>query len=345
LPLCCRVAAVARDDRHPADDACSSTLNRFQIQFTPEQAGAVGHGAQAHAGGRCPRVYPLTVVLDGEHDFRPGDAFSYGRCWSHPISPDKPGATRLLVLKVDGQTLTVNQPAPGDFKGDRIAHFFPPVCSYNTEFAEVKDLTIVGPENNPAGCSGGFQTNPVTFGVTSNPRWTRLNIEGFPADGISAQGCDDGRALDCTVRGTGNGFHPGTTTLRFMAARNYSVDNRSGLFFCWYNSNGVYFRNRLKNFTGYPDSGDVFNTLACNHLTAPMAITVGYNGCLFNNRLEAIRLRRQPRQAARRLGARPGRAQLRPAAALLHAGAQRRCRPHRALQVRAGQRHRRQHRP
>ena len=245
------------------------------------------------------------LTLEPGHDFRAGDAFSYGASWGHPINSKGPGRkglrhmlgggsaaeNRLLVLSVEGDTLTVNA-APADAKkGARIIHFFPPVCSYESEFAQVKDLTIHGPEKNPAGGSGGFCTNPVTFGVTSNPRFTRLVIRDFPADGISAQGCDDGRAFDCTISGTAQGMHPGTSTQRFMAARNYAVDNRStGLFFCWYNSQGVYFRNWLKNFTGYPDAGDVFNTIACNRLTDGMRITVGYNGCFLANDMPSLTL-------------------------------------------------------
>jgi len=242
------------------------------------------------------------LVLAGPHDFRPGDAFSYDNSWGHPINAKAPGRkgprhmlgggapteNRLLVLAVEGNTLTVNAPPPPG-KGKRILHFFPIVCSYESEFADLRDLQLVGPASNPAGASGGFMTNPVTFGVTSNPRLTRLVIRDFPADGISAQGCDDARLLDNTISGTAQGMHPGTTTLRALAARNYAVDNRAtGLFFCWYNTNGVYFRNALKNFTGYPDSGDVFNTLACNRLSQGMHITVGYNGCLFANVMPAL---------------------------------------------------------
>jgi len=228
------------------------------------------------------------LVLKGPHDFRPGDAFAYGRSWGHPVNAKDPRQNRLRVLAVDGNTVTVTAPPPNS-RVRTIAHFFPLVCSYNSEFAEVKDLALVGPSSNPAGAGGGFMTNPVTFGVTSNPRFTRLLIMGFPADGISAQVCDDGRAFDNTICGTSQGLHPGTTTLRFLAARNYAVDNRAtGLFFCWYNSNGVYARNHFKNFTGYPDSGDVFNTLAFNRLERPMGISVVYNGSLFANEMPAL---------------------------------------------------------
>jgi hypothetical protein len=244
-------------------------------------------------------VHKLT--LKGPHDFRKGDAFSYDNSWGHPINSKAPGQkgprhmlgggevseNRLLILEVEGNTVTVNAPPPPG-KGKTIVHFFPAVCSYQSEFAEVKDVQIVGPEKNPAGVGGGFMTKPGTFGCTSHPRFTRLVIKGWPGDGISAQGCDDGRLFDNTISGAAQGMHPGTTTLRTLVARNYSVDNGSGLFFCWYNSNGVYFRNFLKNFTGYPDAGDVFNTIACNKLTAGMNITVGYNGCLFSNEMPSL---------------------------------------------------------
>ena len=223
------------------------------------------------------------LVLKGEHDFKKGDAFCYGRCWGHPLNTRGIGQNRLLVLEAAGNTLTVNAPPPNK-KAKRIAHFFPAVCSYESEWAEVKDLQIRGPANNPAKVSGGFMTNPVTFGMCSNPRFSRLVLKDWPADGISYQGGDDGRMLDNTISGMSQGMHPGTTTLRHMAARNYAVDNRgTGLFFCWYNSNGIYYRNHLKNFSGYPDAGDVFNTIACNRLTDGMGSSVGYNGCIFGN--------------------------------------------------------------
>lgn len=237
------------------------------------------------------------VTLKPPHDFRAGEAFAYGSAaggspnWGHPMNSKNPSANRLRVLAVDGNVLTVTAPPLADVKAPyRVAHFFPPVCSYESEFAEVKDLAIRGSAVNPAGCSGGFMVNPITFGVTSHPRFTRLLIEQFPADGISAQTCDDARFLDCTFRGVAQGMHPGTSTLRTLVARNYSVANTVGLYFCWYNQQGMYIRNTLKNFTGYPDAGDVFNTLAFNRLTEPMTITVGFNGCLFGNSLPALQL-------------------------------------------------------
>ncbi len=244
------------------------------------------------------------VTLKGPHDFRKGDSFSYDNSWGHPINAKGPGGkssghmlggggvpeNRLRVLDVQGDTLRVNSPPPEKNRGKRLVRFFPIICSYESEFAEVKDLTLVGPANNPARAGGGFQTNPVTFGATSNPRFTRLVVRGWPGDGLSAQGCDDGRFLDSTFSGTARGLHPGTTTLRTMVARNYSVENGGGLYFCWYNSNGIYFRNFAKDFTGYPDAGDVFNTLACNRFTGPMSFTVGYNGSFFGNDLPALQV-------------------------------------------------------
>lgn len=254
------------------------------------------------------------LVIGGEHDFRAGDAFSYGSSWGHPINSKAPGEAghrhmlggggesenRLLILGVDGNTLTVNSPPPPDKRQGRltITHFFPHVCSYESEFAEVKDLTLVGPVNNPAGARGGFSTNPITFGVASNSRFSRIEIVNFPADGISMQGCDDARVFDSTISGTAQGLHPGTTTIRMMVARNQSVDNGTGLFFCWYNTHGVYFRNLMKNMTGYPDAGDSFNTIASNRLTHPLHLTVGFNGCIFNNLIPSVTI----------FGARGGRA-------------------------------------
>jgi hypothetical protein len=247
-----------------------------------DATGAVIQSASSEGGAH-------RLTLKGPHDFRKGDAFCYGGTWSHPAHPRTPGGNRLLVLDVQGDVLTVTAPPPKDVPRS-IAHFFPVVCSYESEFAEVRDLAIQGPAKNPAGCAGRFMTNPVTFGSTSHPRFTRLFINGWPGDGISAQACDDGRLFDNTIQAAAQGMHPGTTTLRTMVARNFSMENPVGLYFCWYNNNGIYYRNRLRNFSGYPDSGDNFNTLAFNWLADAATVTVGYNGCLFGNRIPRLQV-------------------------------------------------------
>lgn len=216
------------------------------------------------------------LTLEDGHDFKPGDTFGP---WGHPATPERYGVTRLQVLEVQGNAITVNQ----SFDGKVIHHFFPAIASLESSYAHVRDLRILGPRNVPEGLKGGFQNNPITFGFVSNPRINRVVVENWPGDGVSFQTADDARVFDCDAVGVAQGFHPGTSTIRTIVARNRAYNNGSGVFFCWYNSNGIYLQNQLDAITGYPDAGDVFNTIAGNVLQKPMTITVGFNGLLFNN--------------------------------------------------------------
>jgi len=228
------------------------------------------------------------VVLKDASAFRPGDAVCYGGRWAHPGTVGVHGVRNrgVLVLEVKDNTLALTEP-PG--KRDQvITHFFPLVYSRWSEFVELKDLTLIGPEKNPVKAGGGFMTNLVTFGAVSGGRVTRVEGRRFPADGFSMQGGADYIVTDNTVSETSQGFHPGTTTSRYLWARNLSVSNRLGLYFCWYNSRGVYTRSTYSGMGGYPDAGDFFNVIAFNRDERQFRITNGASGVYFGNECKGV---------------------------------------------------------
>lgn len=51
------------------------------------------------------------LVLKGPHDFKPGDSFSYGNSWGHPINSKGPGQTRLRNLLGGGSPSENRLPA------------------------------------------------------------------------------------------------------------------------------------------------------------------------------------------------------------------------------------------
>jgi len=238
------------------------------------------------------------VTVEDASKFRVGDAVCFGRSWSHVGGSDvkQPGRDHVITA-VAGNVLTVRGTAPK--RAGTIKNFFPLVFCVVGEYAEVKDLTLRGPASGPGG--GGFNTCPVAFGCFYGARIHRVNVEGFPSDGVSVQFAGDALITDNTVSGTGAGFHPGTRTQRFLWARNLSVGNRTGLYFCFSNENGVFFQNTLDNFTGYPGVGDVFNLFAHNELKKNMGIGVGYAGLFFHNVMPALATAAAPTDPGRPL--------------------------------------------
>jgi len=243
-------------------------------------------------GGSC------RVTVEDASKFRVGDAVCFGRSWSHVGGSDvnQPGRDHVITA-LAGNVLTVSGTAPK--RPRTLKNFFPLVFCVVGEYAEVKDLTLRGPASGPGG--GGFNTCPVAFGCLYGARVHRVNIEGFPADGVSVQFAGDALVTDNTVTGTGAGFHPGTRTQRFLWARNLSVGNRTGLYFCFSNENGIFFQNTLDNFTGYPGVGDVFNLFAHNELKKGMGIGVGYAGLFFHNVMPTLATAAAPTDPGRPL--------------------------------------------
>jgi len=241
------------------------------------------------------------VTLEDASAFKVGDGVCYERNWGHPAMPANPNLDHVIT-EIDGNVVTVRGAKPK--RSSFFSHFFPLVYSVAQEFVGVQDLTLTwtpppvedteadpktGKRKKRSGYSGGFLTCPVTFGALRGGRIARVNVDGYPADGISVQGAADAMVTDSTVTGTSTGFHPGTRTQRFLWARNRSVGNRTGLFFCFSNENGLYCGNTTDDFTGYPGVGDVFNILSNNDCVKGMGIGGGgYAGLFFNNRMPSL---------------------------------------------------------
>lgn len=229
----------------------------------------------------------IRVTVENAEPFQVGDGMCFGRQWTHVVNHEADTPNRdMVITAIDGNVLTISGYLPKTHS--TIKNFHPLTFAILSEFVEVSDMTLRGPADGPGG--GGFNTCPVTFGNIYGARIHRLNVENFPADGVSVQRSADAMVTDNTVTGTSQGFHPGTFTQRFLFARNHSVGNSAtGLFFCFANENGVYVRNTVDTFTGYPFVGNNFNLINSNVLLNPMGISSsGYAGLLFNNRIPEL---------------------------------------------------------
>ncbi len=228
----------------------------------------------------------IRVTVEDAEPYQVGDGMCFGRQWTHVVEHDAEAPNRDMVMTaIDGNVLTIRGYLPENH--DTIKNFHPLIYAVLEEFVGVSDMTLRGPAEGPGG--GGFNNNPVTFGNIYGARIHRLNIENFPADGVSVQRSADALVTGNTVRGTGNGFHPGTFTQRFLFARNLAVGNEAGLFYCFANENGVNVWNTVDRYTGYPFVGNNFNLINSNDLREQMEITgSGYAGLLFNNRIPEL---------------------------------------------------------
>ena len=257
----------------------------------------------------------LVTVADASA-FHVGDGVCYGRSWGHNAGqhPDGPNRNHV-VTAINGNVVSVSGGEPPKARSGQPAylnHFFPLIYSVAQEFVGVQDLTLdwtrppakepeIDPKTGrakrpkPGRANGGFMTCPITFGTIAGARITRINVLGYPSDGISVQGAGDAIVTDCTVTASGNGFHPGTRTQRWLSARNRALGNATGLFFCFSNENGIYYQSSLDSIGGYPGVGDVFNALVGNELVKTVGIgSGGYAGLFCNNRMPGLFTSRVP---------------------------------------------------
>lgn len=249
------------------------------------------------------------VIVRDATGFQSGDAVCFGPVWGHPGSLGAGPVENqdLIITSIQNKKLVLSGPAP-TAKAATLYHWFPLIYSRATEFVEVKDLALHGEANKDAGVRGDFRTNPITFGCVTGARVSRVHIDTWNGDGFSLQGGSDAIVTDNTVTRVSQGFHPGTTTSRYLWSRNLSTGNYScGLFFCWYNQNGVYFQNTLDSFAGYADQGDVFNTIAYNRIRGGFGITTGYNGVFVGNQTPSITMDKGETKVGKHLYGLPGR--------------------------------------
>jgi len=249
----------------------------------------------------------VNVTVDDASALAVGDAVSLGPMWAHPgqVGVRKAGNLGVLITAIDGNRLTLTEPPSEKVKV--LYHFFPAVFARTEEFVEVRDLAIEGDRQTDAKVNGRFMVNPITFGVVYGARIHDIAINGWKGDGISIQGGADCLVTDNTITGVAQGLHPGTTTARMLIARNTARGNDQGLYFCWYNRNGVYPHNRLDSISGYADAGDVFNVLAFNEIDRPLTITTGYNGVMYRNHLPSLAMREGKLKRGKHAYQQPGR--------------------------------------
>lgn len=235
----------------------------------------------------------VTVATNDIAKFQVGDGVCFDDNWGHP--GEWPLGVRSLtnidcvVMAVSGNQITVRGAAPSGAKSLR--RWFPLVFAHCAEFVELKDLTLIGGD----GGWGGFQSAAITFGRVAGARVTRVQIAKWLGDGFSLQTGSDAMVTDNTVSNTQAGYHPGTLTHRFLWTRNLGLGNRAcGLYFCYWNRAGVYYRNTLDWFDGYAWPRDVFDIIAGNVCVSTNGFTIeqgeGGGGVIFNNRFAKIRI-------------------------------------------------------
>ncbi|MHB9024140.1 MAG: glycosyl hydrolase family 28-related protein [Armatimonadota bacterium] len=234
--------------------------------------------------GQC----AVTVKPEDAGKFRVGDAVCFDDNWGHPGFLDLVNKD-CVVTAIAGDQVTVRGTAPAGAKV--LNRWFPLVYAHCAEFVEVKDLTLIGGD----GGFSGFQSCGVTFGQTTGARITRVQITRWSGDGVSVQTSADTLVTDCTVSNAYNGYHPGTTTQRFLFSRNLGLGNQaSGLYFCWFNRNGIYLHNVLDRYDGYGWPFDIFNVVAGNDCRSPKGFVIeqgeGGGGVIFNNRFAKLQV-------------------------------------------------------
>ena len=247
----------------------------------------------------------VSVSPQDAEKFRVGDGVCFDGNWGHPTNLDSVNKDCVVTAVADGQ-ITVRGIAPGSAPlhvpawlsqpatptpPKVLVHWFPQIYAHCAEFVELRDLTIIGGD----GGWGGFESAAVTFGQVSSPRLSRVEIKKWEGDGLSLQTVGDAMVTDNTVTNVQQGYHPGTSTQRFLWSRNLGVGNRGcGLYFCYYNRNGVYHRGKLDRFDGYGWPRDIFNVLAQNTCVSNQDFAIeqgeGGGGVVFHNQFPQIRV-------------------------------------------------------
>jgi hypothetical protein len=297
----------------PAGEFLMRRHLRLRNHVTLRGQGAGKTILKAVQGERCPilemksssGLCVITVAPKDAQKFKVGDGVCFDDNWGHPGYLDSVNKDCVVAALSETQ-ITISGVAPGALPyrpvpslpgsptaiaAKELRHWFPQIYAHCTESVELKDLTIVGGE----GGWGGFQSSAVTLGQVAGARVSRVQITKWEGDGFSLQTGGDTMVTDNTVSNVQQGYHPGTITQRFLWTRNLGVGNRScGLYFCWFNRNGVYHRNTLDRFDGYGWPSDVFNLIDRNACvsTSDFAIEQGEGGggVVFNNRFPQIRV-------------------------------------------------------
>lgn len=145
--------------------------------------------------------------------------------------------TVATLVHREGNVWYTNRPHHHDYlarHGARIETLFPIVAAEGIHDATIEDLRIEGNRrqnpvfSNPCRACAFLALNAHCITVR------RLIVRDFNGDGFGFQTCDDFLGEECVVEHcTGNGFHPGSGSNRFILRRCISRRNGGcGLFYC-----------------------------------------------------------------------------------------------------------------
>lgn len=156
------------------------------------------------------------------------------------ITDDNAGGFYTTVgtlVRRDGDMWFTDRPHSHDYLGANNAALytlFPLISAYDVDDATVDSLALDGNKaENPVqlnGCRGGgvfaMRCNRITM--------RNLVIKDVNSEGISFQTCNDPEVAHCLVEGcTGNGYHPGSGSMRFHIHDCIARGNgECGLFYC-----------------------------------------------------------------------------------------------------------------
>jgi hypothetical protein len=152
--------------------------------------------------------------------------------------------TVATLIRREGDVWFTNRPHSHDYLGSNgglVETLFPIIEAVDIEDAAVEGIRIEGNTRaNPVplnGCRGGgfLALRCRRLGVRN------LTVRDYNGDGIAFQTCDDMVLSDCVVEGcSGNGFHPGSGSNRFIMKRCSARGNGAcGIFYCMRVRQGV----------------------------------------------------------------------------------------------------------
>lgn len=188
---------------------------------------------------------------------------------------------RIFVVAVKDNTIQISAPFPGNLKtlevGDFITNFFPVIYAINVSDIEVRDLEIVGGDDDPAADIGQFRINgdytasALTFFYVDRVRICNVTVRGWKGDGFSLQGGNNNLLSECqalNMKGSETkGYHPGSVQNECILTRSLADGCEGpGIFFCHEVKFSVVGNSILTNngemIGGFSDDADMFNV--CN---------------------------------------------------------------------------------
>ena len=223
-----------------------------------------GQGAKTQLAQPSPLVQTKLTRLNSEGDttlkvqdstgFTPGMEISAGfRGKMLPFFskrfPEDPAMTiaRVFVVSVKDKTIQISAPLGERMEmedgGCIVANFFPVIYATHASDIEVRDLEIVGGDDDPAADIGQFRihgdysASALTFFYVDRARISNVTIRGWKGDGFSLQGGNNNLISECkafNMKGSeAKGFHPGSVQNECIITRSLADGCEGpGIFFC-----------------------------------------------------------------------------------------------------------------